>query len=101
MPNIYQNKEPPRCSFCGKDLDQAHKLIAGPGVFICDECVEVCYEIIKEEPKQEPDKEHDQLMSEFANALDALNALNDLGDAIDTAIDQLPAQNTQKMESEV
>lgn len=101
MSKSYQDGEPPRCSFCGKYPNQARKLIAGPGVFICDECVEVCYQIIKEEPKQEPNKEHDRLMSEFANALDALNALNDLGDAIDKAIDQPPAQNPQKLESEV
>ncbi|MDL2237335.1 ATP-dependent Clp protease ATP-binding subunit ClpX [Christensenellaceae bacterium OttesenSCG-928-K19] len=38
-----------RCSFCGKAQDQVKKLIAGPGVYICDECVELCGEIIEEE----------------------------------------------------
>ena len=38
-----------RCSFCGKSQDQVHKLIAGPGVYICDECVELCNEILEEE----------------------------------------------------
>lgn len=37
------------CSFCGKASDQVNRLIAGPGVFICDECVNVCNTIIKEE----------------------------------------------------
>ena len=38
-----------RCSFCGKPQDKVRKLIAGKGVYICDECVEVCTEIIEEE----------------------------------------------------
>ena len=37
------------CSFCGKSQDGVRKLIAGPNVFICDECVNLCVEIIKEE----------------------------------------------------
>jgi ATP-dependent Clp protease ATP-binding subunit ClpX len=37
------------CSFCGKSAEQARKLVAGPGVFICDECVEVCNKILAEE----------------------------------------------------
>lgn len=101
MPKSYYDGEPLRCSFCGKDKDQVRKLIAGPGVFICDECVELCYEIINEEPEHKPDKAHEQIMEEFRNALDALNALNDLGDVIDKTLDQLPAQNPQKLESEV
>lgn len=38
-----------KCSFCGKSQEQVKKLIAGPGVYICDECVELCTEIIEEE----------------------------------------------------
>ncbi len=38
-----------RCSFCGKPQDQVRRLIAGPNVFICDECIELCQEIIDEE----------------------------------------------------
>ena len=37
------------CSFCGKSSDEVRKLIAGPGVYICDECVELCMDIIDEE----------------------------------------------------
>ena len=37
------------CSFCGKTQDQVRKLVAGPGVYICDECIELCNEIIEEE----------------------------------------------------
>jgi len=35
-----------RCSFCGKTQDEVNRLISGPGVYICDECIEVCYEIL-------------------------------------------------------
>jgi len=38
-----------KCSFCGKSQEQVRKLIAGPGVYICDECVELCNEILEEE----------------------------------------------------
>jgi ATP-dependent Clp protease ATP-binding subunit ClpX len=42
------NYEKLRCSFCGKSKDEVRKLIQGPGVFICDECVELCNEILAE-----------------------------------------------------
>jgi ATP-dependent Clp protease ATP-binding subunit ClpX len=42
-----------KCSFCGKMQDQVRKLVAGPGVYICDECIELCTEIVEEELGQE------------------------------------------------
>lgn len=42
-----------KCSFCGKLQDQVKKLVAGPGVYICDECIELCNEIIEEELNEE------------------------------------------------
>ena len=44
-----EKKQQLRCSFCNKTQDQVRKLIAGPNVYICDECIEVCSEIIEEE----------------------------------------------------
>ena len=44
--------EPPRCSFCGKSQDDVYVLIAGPAVFICDECVDLSNDILME--KQRP-----------------------------------------------
>ena len=41
-----------KCSFCGKSQKQVKKLIAGPGVYICDECIDLCNEIIEEELSQ-------------------------------------------------
>jgi ATP-dependent Clp protease ATP-binding subunit ClpX len=38
-----------KCSFCGKSQEQVRKLVAGPGVYICDECIELCNEIVQEE----------------------------------------------------
>jgi len=46
-------KGPLKCSFCGKHQDQVKRLIAGPGVYICDECVELCNDIIEEEQADE------------------------------------------------
>ncbi|WP_013321864.1 ATP-dependent protease ATP-binding subunit ClpX [Gloeothece verrucosa] len=43
-----------KCSFCGKSQEQVRKLIAGPGVYICDECVELCNEILDEELMEPP-----------------------------------------------
>ncbi|MDY2794918.1 ATP-dependent Clp protease ATP-binding subunit ClpX [Peptostreptococcus porci] len=48
MPKQDDNKQY-KCSFCGKSQDQVKRIIAGPGVYICDECVDLCGEIIKEE----------------------------------------------------
>lgn len=45
------------CSFCGKSSDEVRKLIAGPGVYICDECVELCMDIIDEEVLSKPAEE--------------------------------------------
>ncbi|GMQ59476.1 ATP-dependent Clp protease ATP-binding subunit ClpX [Vallitalea sediminicola] len=49
MANKYEDKKQLRCSFCHKAQDQVRKLIAGPNVYICDECIELCAEIIEEE----------------------------------------------------
>ncbi|MDI3281544.1 MAG: ATP-dependent Clp protease ATP-binding subunit ClpX, partial [Bacillota bacterium] len=46
-----------KCSFCGKTQEQVKKLIAGPGVYICDECIELCTEIIEEEFSEETEVE--------------------------------------------
>jgi ATP-dependent Clp protease ATP-binding subunit ClpX len=43
------------CSFCGKSQNEVRKLIAGPSVFICDECVDLCNDIIREEADAETD----------------------------------------------
>ena len=45
----YEDKRQLKCSFCGKNQEQVRRLIAGPNVYICDECVELCDEIIQEE----------------------------------------------------
>lgn len=46
----------PKCSFCGKGQKKVKKLIAGPGVFICNECIELCNEILQEEVAGSPEK---------------------------------------------
>jgi ATP-dependent Clp protease ATP-binding subunit ClpX len=49
------DKKQLKCSFCGKSQDQVKRLIAGPGVYICDECIELCSEIIAEELEVDQD----------------------------------------------
>jgi ATP-dependent Clp protease ATP-binding subunit ClpX len=50
-----------KCSFCGKSQKQVKKLIAGPGVYICDECIDLCNEIIEEELTDGPSTQFDEL----------------------------------------
>ena len=66
------NKNILYCSFCGKSQHEVKKLIAGPTVFICDECVELCMDIIKEESKDTFVKHQDGLPSpkEICTVLD-------------------------------
>lgn len=58
MAKFSDDKNQLKCSFCGKIQDQVKKLVAGPGVYICDECIELCNEIIEEEL-------HDDVDSDF------------------------------------
>jgi len=51
-----KNEPTPVCSFCGRSGDEVEKLIAGPGVYICNECIEVCSNILKEELKADRKK---------------------------------------------
>ena len=51
------------CSFCGKSQDEVKKLIAGPSVYICNECVDLCNDIIEEEIKSIDENQHDNLLS--------------------------------------
>jgi ATP-dependent Clp protease ATP-binding subunit ClpX len=50
-----------KCSFCGKSQKQVKKLIAGPGVYICDECIDLCNEIIEEELSASTEVKFDDL----------------------------------------
>ena len=61
-----------KCSFCGKAQEQVRKLVAGPGVYICDECIELCNEIIEEEfsGEEEVDFQNVPKPKEIAKILD-------------------------------
>lgn len=61
-----------KCSFCGKTQDQVRKLVAGPGVYICDECIELCTEIVEEELGTEEEVEFKDVPKpmEIRNILD-------------------------------
>ena len=60
------------CSFCGKSQHEVRKLIAGPSVFVCDECVELCNDIIREELEERAERTRDKLPKphEIKNVLD-------------------------------
>jgi ATP-dependent Clp protease ATP-binding subunit ClpX len=69
-----------KCSFCGKTQEQVRKLVAGPGVYICDECIELCTEIVQEELGSEEEvefkdvpkpKEIRQILDEYVIGQDA------------------------------
>ena len=62
MANKESSSEPLKCSFCGKSQKQVIKLIAGPGVYICDECIELCNEIMVEEWAQEKGEDFQNLL---------------------------------------
>ena len=62
-----------KCTFCGKTQDEVRRLVAGPGVYICDECVELCREIIDEEFKEAAKFE----LKEIPKPSEIVNTLND------------------------
>ena len=59
MADNSSSKETLKCSFCGKSQKQVIKLIAGPGVYICDECIDLCVEIVEEERIEEVSESSD------------------------------------------
>nr|WP_283678826.1 ATP-dependent Clp protease ATP-binding subunit ClpX [Lentilactobacillus sp. Marseille-Q4993] len=65
---------PVTCSFCGKTQDQVKKIVAGPGVYICNECIDLCKEIIDEELA--PEKSAEDILSVLTPA-EILDKLND------------------------
>ncbi|WP_210124374.1 ATP-dependent Clp protease ATP-binding subunit ClpX [Staphylococcus sp. GDB20D115P1] len=68
-----EDEENLKCSFCGKDQDQVKKLVAGSGVYICNECIELCSEIVQEELAQaEPDG-----LTELPTPKEIMDQLND------------------------
>ncbi|MBF8984778.1 ATP-dependent Clp protease ATP-binding subunit ClpX [Lutibacter sp. B2] len=68
----FDEKKQLKCSFCGKSQDQVRRLIAGPSVYICDECIELCQEIIHEEFDENIEIEMGELLKpiEIKNILD-------------------------------
>ena len=73
MSSNHTKEAPLRCSFCGKTQDEVKKIIAGPSVYICDECIELCNDIIEEEWQKENashDNEHLLAPMEIKKVLD-------------------------------
>lgn len=72
----YDEKGPVKCTFCGKNQDEVHRIIAGPGVYICNECVELCREIIDEDTATQPVD-----LSDVPKPQEIMNILNQIGRA--------------------
>lgn len=68
-----EDEENLKCSFCGKDQDQVKKLVAGSGVYICNECIELCAEIVEEELKTT----HSEELTEIPKPKEMLALLDD------------------------
>ena len=79
-----------RCSFCGKAQTEVKTLVAGPGVFICDECVELCQPIIGKQPAAQAAS--DSLLPDNAPTEKLLNTLagyNGAFERVDTAMQEI------------
>jgi ATP-dependent Clp protease ATP-binding subunit ClpX len=71
MPKKKEENDNLFCSFCGKNQSEVRKLIAGPAVYICDECIQLCSEIIEEESEKDAkDTEHVMVPKEIKEKLD-------------------------------
>ncbi|EOD7573276.1 ATP-dependent Clp protease ATP-binding subunit ClpX [Staphylococcus aureus] len=68
-----EDEENLKCSFCGKDQDQVKKLVAGSGVYICNECIELCSEIVEEELAQNTS----EAMAELPTPKEIMDHLNE------------------------
>ena len=73
MAKFGESSELVKCSFCGKSQKQVKKLIAGPGVYICDECIDLCNDIIEEELSEPAEVRFDEL----PKPTEIFNFLND------------------------
>ncbi|MFT3657657.1 ATP-dependent Clp protease ATP-binding subunit ClpX [Staphylococcus ureilyticus] len=73
MFNFNEDEENLKCSFCGKDQDQVKKLVAGSGVYICNECIELCSEIVEEELAQS----ESEGLTELPTPKEIMDQLND------------------------
>lgn len=81
-----------RCSFCGKAQTEVESLVAGPGVFICSECVQLCRQIIKKKPKQEVQAAPSSLLPDNApteTLLKTLAGYNGAFERIDAAMQDI------------
>jgi ATP-dependent protease Clp ATPase subunit len=93
MPEAEIQKRVYRCSFCGKSQEEVRTLVSGPGVFICDECVELAQEIIaKESAIKASQKVPSSLLPDSAptgNLLKTLAGYNGAFESIDTSMQDI------------
>jgi len=77
-----------RCSFCNKSQDEVRKLIAGPKVHICEECVDLCIDILKEELSKKP---QDCLLCGLTKEMQQMTRILGRGSICSTCLDEIRA----------
>ncbi len=77
MTERYDENKQLRCSFCGKPQNQVRRLIAGPGVYICDECVEMCMSIVEDAIRETEEEENQNTRYELPKPKEIFDALSD------------------------
>ena len=70
-----ENTQDLHCSFCSKHKDEVSRLIAGPGVYICDECIDSCYSLIKRDTSSLCLEQNEQCKSCVFSAIDKLKVI--------------------------
>ncbi len=73
MPSKYDDRRTVRCSFCGKAQEQVRKIVAGPNVYICDECIDLCYDVLEENASDSRFVEDEFKLPKPKELMEALN----------------------------
>ena len=84
------------CSFCGKTQRQVKKLIAGPGVYICEECVHLCCEILEEEGVPTPGWYRDAVTSEHQDTINSEIVLHTWETSLNNWVDEINRRNAER-----
>ena len=82
-----------RCSFCGKHEQQVHRMIQGPGVRICDECVQLCMRILGEEFGDEDTAITEDIPDQLPTPKEIKSVLDELGDVSGGVINLADTEN--------
>lgn len=77
MSDKFDDNKQLRCSFCGKPQSEVRRLVAGPGVYICDECVEMCMDIITDAMNEASQSSRESIRYELPKPREIFDTLSD------------------------